>query len=70
MAAGEIVYVGHFGVGCKGEPTLWRLYVNGRPAFDSYVEEFRKQYPFVEDTPVTFRLFASEYFGAPYELPL
>ena len=46
-----------------------RLIVDGRPAFDSYVDEFRRQYPYAAASAVTFRLFPSEYFGAPYELP-
>jgi hypothetical protein len=69
VAAGEIVYIGHFGVDCNGEPTPWRFYIDGKQQFEAYVDGFRKRYPFVKDTPITFRLFKTEHFGQAYELP-
>jgi len=68
VAPGEIVYIGHFGVDCAGEPTLWRYYVEGREEFDRYVLGFHKRFPFTKDTPVVFRLFATDVFGKPYDL--
>jgi hypothetical protein len=68
VAPGEIVYIGHFGVDCGGEPMLWRTYVEGRGEFDRYVLGFHKRFPFTKDTPVVFRLFATDVFGKPYDL--
>jgi hypothetical protein len=68
VAPGEIVYIGHFGVDCAGEPILWRTYVEGRQEFDRYVLGFHKRFPFTKDTPVMFRLFATDIFGKPYDL--
>lgn len=69
VAPGETVYVGHFGVDCDGEPTPWRFYIDGRAAFEEYVAGFRKQFPFMQEVPVTFRLFETSTLGNPYELP-
>ena len=69
VAAGEIVYIGHFGMECSGEPTPWRYYVVGRQEFDSYAEGFHKRFPFVKETPVVFRLFKTDSFGQAYDLP-
>ena len=68
VAPGEIVYIGHFGVDCSGEPMLWRYYVEGRQEFDRYVLGFHERFPFTKDTPVVFRLFATDVFGKPYDL--
>lgn len=71
VGAGEIIYVGHFGVDCNGSPQPWRFYMNGREPFDEYVSGVRKEYPFLADAPITFRLFRSpsQAFGLDYELP-
>ena len=66
--AGEVVYVGHFGLDCNAEPFLWRYYIEGRSEFERYVAGFREKYPFMKDSPVTFRLFASDTLGHPYSL--
>jgi hypothetical protein len=68
VSAGEVVYVGHFGVDCHGEPTPWRFYVDGKEEFDRYVDGFHKRYPYTKDVPVTYRLFQTEHFGQPYDL--
>jgi hypothetical protein len=68
VSAGEVVYVGHFGVDCHGEPTPWRFYIDGKEEFDRYVAGFHKRYPFMKDVPVTYRLFQTEHFGQPYNL--
>jgi hypothetical protein len=69
VSAGEVVYIGHFGVDCHGEPTPWRFYVDGKEEFDRYIDGFHKRYPFTKDVPVTYRLFQTEHFGQPYDLP-
>ena len=65
---GEIVYIGHFGLECSAEPFLWRYYIDGRSEFESYIDGFRKKYPFVKDIPVQFRLFSTKVLGNPYAL--
>jgi hypothetical protein len=69
IAAGEVVYIGHFGVDCKGDPAPWRFYIEGKQEFARYVDGFHKRFPFVKDAPVTFRLFQTEQFGKPYDFP-
>ncbi|GMU70293.1 MAG: hypothetical protein AMXMBFR37_26250 [Steroidobacteraceae bacterium] len=69
VAAGEVVYIGHFGVDCAGEPTPWRYYIDGAEEFADYVDGFRKEHPFMKDAPVTFRLFETSTLGQPYTLP-
>jgi hypothetical protein len=69
VSAGEVVYIGHFGVDCHGEPTPWRFYVDGKQEFDRYVDGFHKRYPYTKDVPVVFRLFETDHFGQPYDLP-
>lgn len=66
--AGEIVYIGHFGVDCAKEPVPWRYYIEGRAEFDRYAAGFRKRFPFIGNTPIRFRLFATTMFGEPYTL--
>lgn len=68
VAAGEAVYIGHFGVDCNGEPTPWRFYIEGKEEFDRYVDGFHKRFPFAKDIPVTYRLFQTERLGQPYTL--
>ena len=69
LAAGEVVYIGHFGVDCNGEPTPWRFYIDENQEFARYVDGFRKRFPFTKDVAVTYRLFKTEHFGQPYDLP-
>lgn len=69
LGPGEVVYIGHFGVDCEGEPTPWRFYVDGKEEFAAYVRDFHDRFPFMRDRPVTFRLFKTEQLGQPYDLP-
>jgi len=66
--AGEVIYIGHFGLDCGAEPFLWRRYIDGRAEFESYIEGFREKYPFMEEVPVEFRLFSTKTLGLPYYL--
>lgn len=69
VAAGEIVYIGHFGVDCNGEPSPWRFYIEGAQDFRQYSDEFHREYPSTRSVPVTYRLFETEVLGTPYALP-
>ena len=66
--AGEVVYVGHFGLDCKAEPFLWRTYLQDREEFEKYIEGFRKRYPFMRPVPAQYRLFSTQHFGYPFSL--
>jgi hypothetical protein len=68
IGTGEVVYIGHFGLDCKGEPTPWRFYIEGKDEFQKYSKGFQKQFPFTNETPPVFRLFKTDKFGSAYEL--
>jgi hypothetical protein len=67
--AGELVYIGHFGLDCYKEPTIWRYYPEGRDGFDSYKKVIKKQYPFLDVDNMQFRLFETSVLGRNYVLP-
>ncbi len=67
--AGEIVYVGHFGLDCGAEPFLWRYYLESRAEFESWIAQFRDKFPFAKDMPAHFRLFKTTTLGIPFSLP-
>ena len=69
VAAGEIVYIGHFAIDCAPQPMVWRFYIDGRKAWEQYLPDMHKQFPYTKDAPVTYRLFATETLGTPYSLP-
>ena len=65
---GEIVYIGHFGLDCGAEPFLWRNYIQSREDFERYVAGFREKYPFINQVPVQYRLFSTQFLGNPFAL--
>ena len=69
VGAGEIVYIGSFGLDCAQEPIPWRYYLSDAAAFDEAVESFHEHFPFTRGTPVRYRLFESASFGQPPEFP-
>jgi hypothetical protein len=64
--AGEVVYLGHFGLDCAAEPFLWRFNAEERSDFERLVAKLRENYPVLKDIPVTFRLFSTEMFGTAF----
>jgi len=60
--AGEIVYIGEFGLDCAYEPIPWRYYIQ-KEDFDSYVAGFKERYKFISDKQVIYRLFQTNKFG-------
>lgn len=61
--AGEIVYIGDFGLDCAGgEPIPWRYYIQ-KGDFDSYVVGFKEKYRFIGDKQIIYRLFRTNNFG-------
>ena len=69
VKAGELVYIGHFGLDCYKEPTIWRYYPVGREGFDHYKQMIKEQYPFLHVDQMRFRLFKTSKLGRDYELP-
>lgn len=69
VKAGELVYIGHFGLDCYKEPTIWRYYPGGREGFDHYKQLIKAQYPFLDVVTMQFRLFKTSLLGRDYVLP-
>lgn len=69
VKAGELVYIGHFGLDCYKEPTIWRYYPEGRVGFDHYKQVIKKQYPFLDVDTMQFRLLKTSVLGRNYVLP-
>jgi len=61
--AGEIVYIGDFGLDCIGnKPIPWRYYIQ-KEDFESYVTGFKERYKFIGDKQIIYRLFQTDKFG-------
>jgi hypothetical protein len=69
VAAGEIVYIGHFYLDCAKQPTLWRYYPDGREAFSEYLSTMKKAFAMLDLGSAQFRLFQTTEFGNEYQLP-
>lgn len=69
VAAGEVVYLGHFYLDCYQQPILWRYYPEGREGFKEYLVSVKRIYPALDVEKVTFRLFQTQEFGRDYKLP-
>ncbi len=69
VKAGELVYIGHFGLDCYKAPTIWRYYPEGRAGFDNYRQVIKKQYPFLDVENMQFRLMRTSVLGRNYTLP-
>jgi hypothetical protein len=67
--AGETVYIGHFALDCAYGPTLWRFYLEDREGFNSYVDEYKAAYPYLDLDDVKYRLFTTKEFGHDFALP-
>ncbi|EJL91874.1 hypothetical protein PMI16_01363 [Herbaspirillum sp. CF444] len=69
VAAGEIVYIGHFSLDCAKAPMPWRFYPETREDFSKYLDEIRQEYPGIDKDKVQFRLFETTIMGYPFSLP-
>ena len=69
VSEGELVYIGHFGLDCYKEPTIWRYYPEGGDGFEIYKEVIKKQYPFLNVDNMQFRLFKTTVLGRDFVLP-
>jgi hypothetical protein len=68
VAAGEVIYIGNFGLDCFHGPTLWRYYTEGQDGFNKQLADYQSKYPFLDLTKTKFRLFETTTIGRPYEL--
>ena len=69
VAAGEILYIGHFSLDCAKAPMPWRFYPQTRDDFDKYLDEVGEEYPGIEKNKVRFQLFETTIMGYPFSLP-
>jgi hypothetical protein len=69
IAAGEIIYIGHFGLDCGEEVIPWRYHLTNQEDFESYVSGFREVFPYAASGNVEFRLFETETMGMPFLIP-
>ena len=66
VAAGESVYIGNFAVDCYKDPIPWRYYTEEKN-FPKHEAQFRSKYPFLNASPMVFRLFETTTLGEVYE---
>jgi len=59
---GEIVYIGGFGLDCEYEPIPWRYYIE-KEDFGRFSANLKKQYKFIADKEIIYRLFQTDNFG-------
>ena len=69
IAAGEIVYIGHFFLDCAKDPMPWRYYPSSRSDFDQYLKGVKSQFEALDTSKVKFRLFNTTTLGEPFTLP-
>jgi hypothetical protein len=67
VAAGETVYIGNFFLDCHQGPQLWRYYTEGTAAFRQHLQQYKREYPFLDVDAVIYRLFETTTLGTPYE---
>ncbi|BFU97100.1 MAG: conserved exported protein of unknown function [Nitrospira sp.] len=60
---GELVYIGHFGLACDGEPSIWRDYPDDPGTFDQYKAAIKRRYDLLDVEPMQLRPFKTTLFG-------
>ncbi|SLM49673.1 conserved exported protein of unknown function [Nitrospira japonica] len=60
---GELVYIGHFGLSCNGEPSFWRDYPDDPGTFDQYKAVIKRRYDLLDVESMQFRPFKTTLFG-------
>lgn len=68
VSAGEVVYIGHFGLDCAYQPMLWRYYKEDKEAFEELMEKTQSYIPYVDLSDAQFRLFKTSEFGHDFNL--
>jgi hypothetical protein len=67
VSAGEVVYIGNFGVDCYRDPIPWRYYTKTGRDFEEHLRQYKAAFPFIDPSKVAYRLFETTEFGLPYE---
>lgn len=68
ISAGEVVYIGHFGLDCTFRPMMWRYYAENKDSFLEFVASYKPHYPFLQLDEVQYRLFKTKEFGYDFHL--
>lgn len=66
VSAGEVVYIGHFGLDCSDRPMLWRYYKEDEESFKEFKDKLETYIPYLNDA--NFRLFKTSRFGHDFSL--
>lgn len=66
VSAGEVVYLGHFGLDCADQPMLWRYYKEDEESFKELKNKLKTYIPYLNDA--NFRLFKTSQFGHDFSL--
>lgn len=69
VAAGELIYIGHFFVDCVRDPIPWRFYPGSADDFRQYLEGVSKEFEALPTDQVKFRLLNTKTLGEPFSLP-
>jgi hypothetical protein len=69
VGAGEVVYIGHFGLDCATAPMPWRYYPETKEDFAKYLDGIKQQFPGLPVQKVVFRLFDTSIMGTPFTMP-
>ena len=68
VAAGEVVYIGHFALDCAQAPMPWRYYPEERQDFEKYLEKVQAEFPGLPIKEAKFRLFETSVMGKTFTL--
>lgn len=69
VAAGEVVYIGHFALDCMKDPIPWRYHPASKDDFNQYLKAVKVEFEAIDTDKVTFRLFDTTTLGQPFALP-
>jgi hypothetical protein len=68
VAAGEVVYIGHFALDCAQAPMPWRFYPEDKPSFQKYLEVALRDNPGLPIERAKFRLLQTTLIGVAFTL--
>jgi hypothetical protein len=68
VEAGEVIYIGHFDLDCAYSPVPWRYYAEGKESFENQKAEYRKEFKFLRNEEIKYRLLETTNYGRAYIL--
>jgi len=68
VEAGEVIYIGHFDLDCAYSPVPWRYYAEGKESFENQKVEYRKEFKFLRNEEIKYRLLETTNYGRKYKL--